>query len=68
VTIRWLQTSFELPRVVRQGKWTEAFSLDWFDHATLARVELREAGRFKRELKVDRFELQDEPPAPPIEP
>jgi len=68
VGIRWRLAKFGLPKVVRQGKWQEEYSPDWFDHATLARVELREAGWFKREIKVDRFELKDAPAPPEIEP
>lgn len=64
VAIGWRESRFALPMVIRQGEWQEEFSPDWFDHATLARVEMREVGWFKREIKVDRFELKD-PPAPP---
>jgi hypothetical protein len=63
VTIRWRHVTFVLPKVIRQGAWQEKYSPDWFDHATLARAELRQAGSFEREIKVDRFELQD-PPEP----
>jgi hypothetical protein len=68
VAIKWRQAKFRLPKVVRHGEWQEEYSPGWFDHATLARVELREAGWLKREIKVDRFELQDAPAAPELEP
>jgi len=62
VTVRLLTLEVNVPRVIRNGEWTNV-TPDWHADARLALLGWRRAATFYREIQIENFELQPGPRA-----